>query len=323
MLHTNYHEIKTSNNYQMGWQLGKLFGKNIFNDLKRNRRPKHRIDKTKQMESLKLTKNTFPHLYQEIQGFSEAANISLNELWYFIADDLDEKERCTTVITNNGYLFAHNEDLDEYSANSICVLKKSIKNFTILELYYMDVLGGNAFSINSYGFVQSINTLPHKFKQSGIPRNIIARWMSETKSPDSDFIKLKNINRASGYNHNIAHFSGKVWNIECSAAKQIMTKPPFPFCHTNHFLTNLAWKERTISRDSQLRLNFARANTKKQMTFKNLNKIMSDDKQGPKNSLFNRNTIARVILDLNTKVLLIWLKREQEKNWIKYDLDFC
>jgi hypothetical protein len=47
-----------------------------------------------------------------------------------------------------------------------------------------------------------------------------------------------------------------------------------------------------------------------------------DTSKGRENSIFNRHTIARVVVDIEARVAHIWLRREAKAGWIAYSLDF-
>lgn len=50
--------------------------------------------------------------------------------------------------------------------------------------------------------------------------------------------------------------------------------------------------------------------------------ILSDETGGKKLSVFNQNTIARAVVDLDQRVASFWLRREKAKGWIDYPIDF-
>ncbi|MGD9212021.1 MAG: C45 family autoproteolytic acyltransferase/hydrolase, partial [Desulfobacteraceae bacterium] len=244
MLHKNYYEIRAKNYFDLGFQEGQLFGVFLRQSVKQQKKLSYGDTGllTRAKAYLKITKRMFPYLLEELEGYAEGARVPFDDLWLLsLEDELFPSmyEKCTTVITNHGLLIAHNEDWDVEAMDAICVLKKTVQGLTILELYYLNTLGGNAISVNSNGFVQTINTLTHSDTQIGVPKNIIARWLSETNDPESDFKRLEMIQRASGYSHNFCRTDGAIWNFECSAKEQILLCPNAPFIHTNHFLTRL------------------------------------------------------------------------------------
>ena len=50
--------------------------------------------------------------------------------------------------------------------------------------------------------------------------------------------------------------------------------------------------------------------------------LTSDQTCGKTDSILNRNTIARGIVDLDRRVVSLWLRRESDKGWIDYPIDF-
>jgi len=325
MPHTNYFEIKADSFYDLGLQEGQLFKQSLINSI--NKAKQHKswgLLVSKSKSYLEPTQKAFPHLIKELQGYAKGAGILFDDLWArILKTELPDIGKCTTVITNSGKLVAHNEDWDANSKDSICVMKKSVGDLTIFELFYFNTLGGNTVSVNSHGIVQSINTLTHTDERVGIPRNIMARWMSETKNPTDDFTKFSTLSRASGYSHNFVDVRGNVYSLESSAFKHTFKNVASPFVHTNHYLSEL----KELEHDDNLcgtfdRYEFAYQNTKKSMSLNGLQQLMDDKSKGSKISVFNERTIARMIVDLEKFAAYVWLLRESEKGWIQYDIDF-
>jgi hypothetical protein len=324
-VHTNYFEIEANSFFDLGLKEGQLFKQNLVDSIKKEKQDKlwkSKLEKSK--EYLSFTIKAFPDLIEEIKGYAKGAGVLFEEVWALsLEDELFGNDRCTTAITNSGKLIAHNEDWDASSKDTICVLKKSINGITILELFYYNTLGGNSISINSHGLVQSINTLTHADKRVGIPRNVIARKFSETKSPRNDYDKLSTLQQSAGYSHNLINTHGEIWNIESSAFRQKLSQVASPFVHTNHYLTELKELENNDNLSGTIdRYQFTSQNLKKSMSLVEMQNIMSDESKGKKVSVFNERTIARMIVDLESFTIYIWLLRESEKGWIKYDVDF-
>jgi len=325
MPHTNYFEIQADSYYELGLKEGQLFKQLLVDAISRERQQKSWKSKLQKSKVyLEPTKKAFPYLMEELKGYAKGAGVLFDDLWVLsLEDELSEADKCTTIITNNGKLIAHNEDWDTNSKDTICVLKKSVKNLTLLELFYYNSLGGNSISINSHGFVQAINTLTHADKRVGIPRNVVAKWISETKSPLQDFNQLSTLQRSAGYNHNLISLQGEIWNLESSAFKQKLSKVASPFVHTNHYLTTLKKLENNDNLCGTFeRYEFASKNIRKSMSLTDLKKLMSDISKGTKVSVFNERTIARMIIDLEKLVAYVWLLREPEKDWVEYDINF-
>jgi predicted choloylglycine hydrolase len=275
-------------------------------------------------EYLTITTDYFPQYVREIEGYAEGAEVDFLELWTLSLEDefsYYRDEHCTSVITNGGKLISHNEDWASDAADQICVLQKTVGDLTTLELNYWSSLGGNSASINSHGYIQLINTLTHTDWQMGVPRNVIARFMSETRDPVKDFEKLRAIRRATGYNHNIIDFNGNIWNIEATSRQCMLLQPEIPFVHTNHYLSEqLKPYEAETGQTTFKRYEVATRRVKPHMSKQELFALTSDDSQGPDLSIFNERTIARIIIDLERKIASIWLIRESERGWVEYPL---
>jgi hypothetical protein len=53
-----------------------------------------------------------------------------------------------------------------------------------------------------------------------------------------------------------------------------------------------------------------------------LMRLTGDETRGKTDSIFNKNTIARAIVDLDRRVARFWLKREKLKGWVDYPIEF-
>ncbi|MBI2356659.1 hypothetical protein HYV12_01195 [Candidatus Dojkabacteria bacterium] len=323
-MHNNYFEVSAENNFELGLQLGKLFRENLNETLKEAHLNPNWDQVVEQSSMyLKKTKDLFPHLIEELKGYAKGADVDFMNLWALsLEDELYFEEKCSTVITNNGMLVGHNEDYKD-AEEKVCILKKTIKGKTILELYYLHTLGGNSISINSNGYIHAIDSLSQSDRKVGIPKNVIARWFSETSSPSDDFQKLSTLDRSSGFCHNIVNITGEVITIESTATKQLIETIETPFVHTNHYLTDLKTFEANDNSTCTFeRFKSARENIKEQMKVTEMQSLLSLNNNGPQASLFNERTVGRMIIDNTERLAYIWLGREKEKGWIKYNLNF-
>ena len=324
--HDNYYEISSRSYYDLGFQLGEMFGESLWQsveELKEGNTWHRMVARSRPYRD--VTAAVFPQYIQELQGYADGAGMTLDDIWVCLEEELytPYANRCTTVITGNELLIGHNEDWDSTANDQICVLKKTVGSLTILELFYLNTLGGNAVSINSHGYIQAINSLVHTDTQIGIPRNVVARRLSETASPENDFKQLATLKRASGYSHTIAGLDGTIWNIECSAAEQILTRPATPFVHTNHYITELSRLEHGDDQyGTRIRYNRAYSLVHNEMSVSMLKRVMSDTSYGRQTGIFNERTIAGIIVDVKSLRAYIRLLREKEKGWVTYDLDF-
>jgi hypothetical protein len=325
--HKNYYELEADTYVELGKRRGEMFGAFLRKTLDRRRRRRDWNDVVRRAAAyLDISSETFPQYVDELKGFAEAANTRFEELWALSLEDEvtdDGYERCTTIVTNHGSLVAHNEDWDEDTEDLICVVKKRVGDLRSFELYYLNTLGGNAISINSNGYVHAVNSLTHTDRQIGVPKNLVARWLSETKSPEQDFQKLEKLKRASGYHHTIVSLDGRIWSIECTATRQLLQRPTAPFIHTNHFTTELRAFE---GRGNQMvpgtrsRYRAAEQRVAELMSVDGVENVLSDSSAGDEISVFNERTIARAIFDVRRLQANIWLLREENKGWLTYEI---
>lgn len=325
--HSNFFNVQADTNYELGLQLGHHFQPQVqakMDAIVRDDSWALKLERAK--EYLAATEAHFPQYVEETRGYAKGAGVDFLEFWTQSLEDefsYYRDVRCTSIITNGGKLIAHNEDWANDAADQICILQKTIGDLTIFELNYFVTLGGNSASVNSHGYVQLINTLTHTDWQMGAPRNVIARFMSETNDPAGDFDKLKAIRRSTGYNHNIVNRNGKIWNIETTAQQQILLEPSAPFVHTNHYLSQrLAPYEAATALSTRRRYQAASEQARPHMSVRNLMDVTSDTSQGSDLSIFNERTIARIVIDLEQRVAHCWLAREAEKGWIAYPFVF-
>ncbi len=325
MQHKNYFEITTKDNYDLGLQKGKLFG-DFARETFLQRKKEHNWIQKVEVAKLEfdITKNQFPQYIEEIEGYAKASNISLPEFWTIsLEDDFDyTDEKCTTVVTNNGKLLSHNEDWEKGSENKIYLLKKTVGSLTTLEFFYINTLGGASVCLNSNGYAMTINTMDSTDRQVGIPRNVIARWLSETKNIKEDFEKLKTVKRSFGYNHIFVNIKGEVWDLESTATEQVLSTPTLPYVHTNHYLVKELQKfeEPRDSGSTYSRYQSACTNVKDNMTVEMLTQLATDNSQGKDMSIYNERTIGRFVIDLEDRLAKVWLKREEDLGWLDYPL---
>jgi len=182
MRHTHYYRVKARTHFELGYKLAKLFkgpSLEIYHDTLK----KIVINKELLLDSqkyLKFTEESFPQYIEELKGYAKGLDVDFSSYWItFLSEELDTYlEKCTSCFSQDGMIIGHNEDFYNYYEDKIAVVEKSVGNIDVLELYYYNSLGGSACGINSNRYVQTINDLHHGNHQIGVPRNIIARWMS-------------------------------------------------------------------------------------------------------------------------------------------------
>lgn len=256
----------------------------------------------------------------ELRGYASGAQVNFIDLFALsLEDELDliSSEHCTSIVAGKGTLIGHNEDWDEHSENRICIVQKTIQGVTILELYYHNTLGGNAVSINSYGFISMVNSLPCRRLAPGISKNFIARFLSETKDPSTDSKRISEIPRMSPYSITLVRNAGEIINIEFDNERVTIEKPNAPFIHTNHFLfqENLCTPDPTST--TFHRFDTASKNIRNVHSIETLEKL-TGTQVGGDFDIFNPRTLARVLIDTEKKQVNIWLRREAKKGFVTY-----
>lgn len=329
MSHLNFHTIVAKNNAELGHQLGERFRGEFEVGLGRKSSDPQWGRKVDQAQDcVEVVESHFPHLVEELEGYARGARADFRELWALsLEDELKEvgsREKCTTVVTNGGLLIGHNEDWESGLDDALCLLKKTVGDLTIFEFFYYNTLGGNAVGINSNGFVHTVNSLNSSDRQRGVPRNMIARWLSETCDPDFDFRRMAQIPRSSSYGYNLVSAQGDLWCIEATAKKQSFLRPESPFVHANHYMGELKAFEATENATSTYeRYKTATEYVKPKMSADALVSLLGDTSMGPKSSLLNERTVGRMVIDLKNRLAQVWLAREAEKGWVAYPLGFA
>lgn len=327
MMHTHYYRVEAKTHFELGVRLAELFRK-AFYDRHGTFLKDGVFDEkilSKSQEYLKITDSFFPLYIEELKGYASGLGVDFQIFWsLYLQEDIDlSVEKCTSCFSKNGLIIGHNEDNFTHLSKQIVILEKTIKNETIFELHYYNSLGGDACSINSAGFVQTINTLHHTDHHIGVPRNIIARLMSETKDPKSDFSLIKKIARSMGYSYTFVNTKGEASNIESSATESRFTKVRLPYIHTNHYLTDLTKYEDTSSPgNSKDRYREATKLISSVQTAQDMMLLLEKVSCLSSNKERTCDTIARMVFDLRNKVIWCWLQRESPKGWIKYPINF-
>lgn len=327
-MHKNYFEIKAPTTFELGRRKGELFGEFLRESLEEEKRDPLWPEKVRRSHGyLEPTAKLFPSLVDEYRGYAQGARVAFEDVWTLDIDEeleQQQQDKCTTVVSNSGYLVSHNEDWAVDSADVICILRRTVANLTVFELLYQNGLGGNSASFNSHGFAQTTNSVAHTDHQIGVPKKIFARLFADTDSPEATFKTLAATKRASGYHHTLVDGTGKIWSIECSARQQLMMTPNAPFVHTNHYVGEPLKELDANDNRRGTRTRYADA-TKRAPNITSVDaacSLLSDTSQGANRSVFNKRTIARMVVDLDHRAAHVWLRREQEAGWITYPLQF-
>jgi hypothetical protein len=328
MRHRHYHEVEGRDAARCGHELGRMFGP-IVRDYLAEARSAGSWNRRKRQAAafLDATIRYFPAYAPELQAYAAAARVALLDLWTMsVAGDLDDDgcEDCTTMVVNGGRSIGHNEDWDRHSSEDICILRKKCGDVTTLELYYYACpLGGTALTVSSAGCIQAINSLPQGHRPMGVPKIVLARRLSEMRSPGTEVPGVLSVPRSSGFAHTLLDHAGRLTSLEMTADNHVVWQPRIPFVHTNHVIgSGLRTEGANAERSTFVRYETACRRVSASMTRAELVSLLSDVSCGERLSIFNRDTIARGIVDLNERAAWFWLRREAGLGWIRYDIDF-
>lgn len=325
-MHDHFYTFEGQNHQEIGQKVGETFRDEILlalAELKQS--PKWEISREADTRSLELTKKYFPAYVEELVGYAQGAKIDLLDAWSLCIEDdsaayvEENQEHCTTVITNAGTLIAHNEDAaTEFDQEKVSVVQKVLPNVTTIELYYATSLGGTAVGVNSYGYVQTINTLFDSTTSQGIPRVVISRFLLETKDPASDLEYVSSLPKMSGYHHALIKNTGEMWNVELNSLDTQVKRKEFPYVHTNHCVFDPGG---TFPNDWSTATRYQRAREliRDTMTFAEVSKVLKDTSTPP-HPIFNKYTMGQAIIDFQKSSIFIWLRREDEKGFVEYPL---
>lgn len=324
MLPTTPIRIVAKNHRRYGEALGEIFGSRVRAMLARKPRAGWDLEVKRAMAYWPDTNRHFPRYIEEIEAYAHACGIKAKDLWTLGLELSADADRCTVVVTQDGFLIGHVEDFDPKTKDDIVLLERTVAGTTVLELFYPYTLGGNAASINSHGWVQTINTLHTARAKRGVPRNVIARWLSETKDPVRDVRRLERIPLADGYAHTFVNArSGRVLSLETASNGFHLQERPSPFVHTNHILSSkLSPIDASVSKSSVLRLADASRMAEPKLSTAGLKRLMSDTSRGASKSIFNGDTVAKMIIDLKGKSVSTWFARTPKQGYRKTPVAF-
>lgn len=327
MRHTHYYRVKARTHFELGYKLAKLFKSpslDTYHAILKQTFLNKKILSESQIY-FRFTQDHFPQYIEELKGYANGLGVDFGSFWLtFLYEELNAyPEKCTSCYSSDGMIIGHNEDFDDHFKKRISLVEKTVGNMNIFELYYYNSLGGTSCSINSHGYVQTINTQNHTDQRIGVPRNVIARWLSETDGPQKDYEKMKKMMRSMGYSHTFGNTHGEVTNIESSANASKLLDVALPFVHTNHYLTDLSiYEDTTGPSNSVERYDQANKLIFDVKTAQDMMHLLESVSSLASNKERKSDTIARMVFDLRNRVVWCWLQRERTKGWIKYPLKF-
>jgi predicted choloylglycine hydrolase len=243
----------TGSYYDIGYQIGKYFGKNIETVIQRRKKWHHQLmeiqnsseGKQKSWEYRRLTQKHFPHLLQEINGMADGSGIHFDAIWAIcIKSELaaidKEPEGCSTITfqhEGNIWLF-HNEDGNMAYGDMMFLVKVNPPSgISFMSLVYPGIITGNGPSLNNRGIIQTTNYIGSTESQIGIPRYLLGRALLEAKTLDEAIDIARFEPRAYPYHHNLGSLSeNKYLSLETAPGSWEVKEPTGMYCHTNHLL---------------------------------------------------------------------------------------
>lgn len=327
MRHTHYYQIKAKTHFEEGYKLAKLFKPSaleIYHDTLAKTLPLEKL-LIKSKLYLNKTATLFPQYIEILKGYAKGLDVDFHLFWLtFLSEEFNTyPEKCTSCFSSDGMIIGHNEDFYSYFKDRIVIIEKTVGKESTIELYYHNSIGGNTCSINSHGYVQTINDLHHGASHIGVPHNIIARWMSDTKDPSQDYLKMKKIKRSLGYSHTFSNREGEVSNIESTPSQSLFVNVQQPYVHTNHYLSHLSQYEKISGPSNTLdRYKEASRLVGSVTTAQDMMNLLENVSCLVSNKDRSTGTIARMVFDLKRKEVWCWLLRESSKGWVKYPLSF-
>jgi len=257
--------------FDVGLAVGKTFRQQIQETLANNVLlqdtflPFHRTTEgqLKYQELIRLHRLRFPEYLSELDGISQGAEASFEEL--FLLNLRGEYRRyagesedfgCSTcsLLTADDALFAHNEDGSQIYHNQMYLVRLEVlRKPTLTALCYPGFLPGNAFGFNSEGVCFSANSILPKTIGIGLGRYFVARSLFEAKSLE-EAIRLATISgRASGFNYTIGCLKERrIIDVEVSPSSYNLLEIKGCFFHANHYI-KLSEVEQLITPSSQAR----------------------------------------------------------------------
>jgi len=331
--HAHYHEISADTPHEMGLALGRAFGGALRPFIKALPELPEGVNEFLG-GCLTLTREMFPDCVEEVEGYARGAEVPLEKLWHMLLEDDASalaEEKCTTFITNNGRLAGHNEDWSANAASRLFVLKRNLAGKILFELHYAGTPGGNAISINNQGHIQAVNSLPGTPVDASIarvPTNIVARLLAETGDVTGMLEAARSIPRMGGYAHTLVSTKGAPHRIAEFSQKDLAVQEitRFPFVHANHYALQGGQMPdgaaSSIASTTRKRYAAAEAGVKPQMTPEDAMQLLENKCPGVPPVLLNANTLAGMVLDIDSSCAWVRLASEPELGWLRYGLDF-
>jgi len=246
--------LEVSGSYkQIGFQIGKTFGKNI-REVIRRRKDWHsglmaalESKEGKQFSDklLEISRKHFPHIVDEIAGMADGAGLAFNAMWCMsIKSELGALDKddlgCSSIFykDENSMRLFHNEDgSTDYKDLMFVVQVTPPSGVSFVSLVYPGIITGNGPSMNDKGIIQTTNYIGSTKSEIGLPRYIIGRAILEAETVEEAAAIASITPRAYPYHHHIGSMAEKkYYSVETIPGTAQIEKPQYLYFHTNHLL---------------------------------------------------------------------------------------
>ncbi|MFN2159530.1 MAG: C45 family autoproteolytic acyltransferase/hydrolase [Anaerolineales bacterium] len=198
---------------------------------------------------LKYSRDIYPQYVQELEGIAEGAQVSFEEIFLSMCEELWEsaawRSGCTDMAARGGAtadgstLIAHTNDLLPESEDNLVLLKIQAQD----EPQFLAVSAGAvgiSSGFNSAGISLTGNQLDNNDIRPGVPRLLVVRAILGSMNLNDALGHCLLPQRASSYNNVIADKNGEVYCMEGSASdcEAIYIEKNF-LAHSNHYLSPL------------------------------------------------------------------------------------
>jgi isopenicillin-N N-acyltransferase like protein len=273
----------------------------------------------------------YPQYIDELQGIAEGAGVSFYDVAVVnameaVTMDALHLTKCTSMAVNeertaDGHvLMAHNEDWLPEDENDVYIVEAYPKDEpAFMAMSYGCLLANVGF--NAAGIAQCCDSVYPNDSRIGIPRVVNSRAVLAARTPAEAIRHMLVSHRAAGYNHQLVHESGEMYNVEVSARNfGIQYVTDGIVVHTNHFLDR---QMRTIEEDPDelvdTRVRYFRAyrllHQTNKHSVKTLQAIQRDHLNAP-NSICNHveeddipldreKTINSLVIDLTARAMYL------------------
>jgi isopenicillin-N N-acyltransferase-like protein len=292
------------------------------------------------------TRDYAPHLFEELEGIAEAADVPLEDLLALNAflelhdyySDAFLVSGCTSFMvpgstSGEGALIAQNYDLSSIYAAAAILVK--VKNDHAPDaLFYTSAGMLGCAGVNDAGIGVVINNLVPSDASGGVLYPFIIRRILESVRIGDAIDAVVAKPRASGMNYVICDENGEIYDLETTAEEYEVICPfDGPMAHSNHYLTDQLkpFERRQWDQRGQSILRWGRATRLLKSCDKRnadaLKNMLSDRVNAPMgicrhNEIHNGEacgqTIAGIVLDPPGRKAWFTKGPPSENEWVEY-----